>query len=219
MFSPRLSFAIYGQMFLTHLVYLFGENSNDNNWNRVFRLSPSVRYDLGRSFQTNLEAEVLANYTQYDFEGRTQTIRGRSFRQMRLRDSTALAITGTLVLAVQGDLQIFERGSFDWIKFAESPLERTRIEGAEAALTTTAVAGIEFSAGGRLSRAKTYTASASGEMLPATDHTSFGPTARIRLRLSELSDVQFYGWWEHRFENSELVDRVPTLFLTVGVKL
>jgi hypothetical protein len=218
-FNPRLAFAIYGQIFLTHLVYLFGENSNDNNWNRVFRLAPSVRYNLGDDFQNVLEAEVLANYTQYDFEGRTQTIRGRSFRELRIRDSFALALSGTLRLAAQGDLRVSERGSFDWVQFAESPLERTRIEGVEAELVTSSIGGMNFGIGARLSRAKTYTASTRGTLEPSSDRTSVGPTARIEIHLSEHSEILFSGWWEHRFEESELVARVPTMFLTVGMKL
>lgn len=219
-FSPMLDFAIYGQFFLTHLVYLSGRNSNDNNWNRVFRLSPSVSYRLGSSFTNRMEAEVLANYTQYDFEGRTQNIRGRSFRELHLRDSMAIGITPTLMLRGEGDLRISERGSFDWTKFAESPLERTRTEGLAAELTTSAVDGVLFGVGGRLSRVKNYrVAPRSVELIPFSDRTSFGPTARFEARLSEWTEVIFSGWWEHRFEESRLVARLPILFLTVGTKL
>jgi hypothetical protein len=219
-FSPMLDFAIYGQVFLTHLVYLLGQNSNDNNWNRVFRLAPSVDYRLGESFGNYLETEVLANYTQYDFEGRTQSIRGRSFRELHLRDSMSLAISGSLRLVGQGDLRISERGSFNWTEFAESPLERTRTEGLEAELVTGAVEGTLFGVGGRLSRVKNYRVDARTAALePFSDRTSFGPTARFEARLSEWTEVIFSGWWEHRFEESRLVGRTPILFLTVGMKL
>jgi hypothetical protein len=219
-FSPLLDFAIYGQMFLTHLVYLSGQNSNDNNWNRVFRLAPSVDYHLGESFGNYLETEVVANYTEYDFEGRTQTIRGRSFRELHLRDSLSLGITGTLRLMGQGDLRVSERGSFNWSEFAESPLERTRTEGLEAELATTSVEGVLFGVGGRLSRVKSYQADQRTAILePFSDRTSFGPTARFEARLSDRTMVIFSGWWEHRFEESRLVARDPILFLTVGMKL
>ena len=123
------------------------------------------------------------------------------------------------MLAAQGDLRISERGSFDWIQFAESPLERTRIEGIEAELTTSAIDGMNIGAGARLSRAKTYTAASQGTLEPSSDRTSLGPTVRLIIRLSEHSEIQFSGWWEHRFDESTLVARVPTMFLTVGMKL
>lgn len=217
-FSPMLGFAIYGQAFLTHLVYLFGQNSNDNNWNRIFRLAPSVIYRIDRTVNV-LEAEVLANYTEYDFEGRTQNIRGRSFRELRLRDSLVVPL-GDLRLMAQGDLRISERGSFSWRQFAESPIERTRTEGLEAELATNAENAMVFAAGARLSRVKTFRARPRSIVMdPFADRTSFGPTARFEARLSAETEVRFIGWWEHRFEESRLVSRLPILFLTVGLKL
>lgn len=219
-FSPVLGFSIYGQVFLTHLVYLFGQNSNDNNWNRIFRLAPAVHYHLGKDFQNYFEAEVLANYTEYDFEGRTQNIRGRSFRELRIRDSVEIGLTGSLRLMAFGDLRVSERGSFSWSQFAESPIERTRTEGLAAEMFTSAIDGVWFGVGGRLSRVKTFRAVPRSTVLePFSDRTSVGPTARFEARLSERSIVEFTGWWEHRFEESRLVGRLPLLFLTVRMRL
>lgn len=219
-FSPYLDFVIYAQAFLTHLVYLSGRNSNDNNWNRVFRLSPSVNYSPGAWFTNSTGAEVLANYTEYDFEGRTQNIRGRSFRELRLRDSMEAAISGTLRLRAQGDLRIAERGSFSWGQFAESPLERTRTEGVTAELLSGLLRNTWFGVGARLSRVKSSrTDPRTLEMVPFSDRTSFGPTARIETQLSSETDVRLWGWWEHRFEESRLVSRLPIVLLTVEMKL
>ncbi len=219
-FSPYMNFVIYAQAFLTHQVYLSGRNSNDNNWNRVFRLSPSVNYSPGAWFTNSTSAEVLANYTEYDFEGRTQNIRGRSFRELRLRDSMEAVIAGTLRLRAKGDLRIAERGSFSWGQFAESPLERTRTEGVEAELLSSLLRNTTFGVGARLSRIKSFrTDPRTLEMVPFSDRTSFGPTARIETQISSETDVQLSGWWEHRFEESRLVSRVPSLFLTVEMKL
>ncbi len=219
-FGPVLDFSIYGQVFLTHLVYLFGQNSNDNNWNRIFRLAPAVHYRFGERFHNFFEAEVLANYTEYDFEGRTQNIRGRSFRELHLRDSMMATLTKTLGLMVFGDLRISERGTFSWTQFAESPIERTRTEGLGAEMSTSTLDGITFGVGTRLSRVKSYRAVPRSTVLePFSDRTSFGPTARLDLRLSERSAVEFSGWWEHRFEESRLIGRLPILFLTVGMQL
>lgn len=219
-FSPMLSAALYGQVYLTHLVYLFGENSNDNNWNRVFRLAPSVWYSPGASFENFFEAEVLANYTQYDFDEETSaTVRGRSFRSLRLRDSVRFGLTQTLRMAAHGDFQIAERGSFSWIRFTESLLERNRTDVADAELQSLGIEGMIFCVGGRISRVENFRTDPNDILEPYSDQTSIGPTARLELRISERSTVQFNGWWEHRFEGGVHVGTVPTLFMNVAMKL
>jgi hypothetical protein len=218
-FSANLSFSLTGQVFVTHLVYLFGQNSNDNNWNRVFRIFPSVRYELPGVARNRFEAEVLANYTDYDFEGRTQNVRGRSYRELRLRDSLDVTISSTLGLSARGEVRISERGSFSWGRFAESLLERTRTEGLEAEAYSGVVSGMTFAAGGRLARAKSFRVGSTNDLEPYSDITSFGPTARVRADVGERTQVEGSGWWEHRFEESTLVARVPWLFLTISVRL
>lgn len=218
-FSSLLSIEITGQAFLTHLVYLSGQNSNDNNWNRIFRLAPSVSYRLGTIFQNRLEAEVYANYTAYDFEGRTQNIRGRSFREMHLRDSLAIGITPMLTFVTRGDLRISERGSFSWDQFAESTLERTRTEGLDVELFTSRVPGVLFGVGGRFSRVKIFRTSPVGDLVPSSDRVSLGPTTNMIIRLSETTEVICYGWWEHIFDDGQLTSRNPSLYMTVGLRL
>jgi hypothetical protein len=217
-FSPWLSGSVSGQVYLTHLVYLFGQNSNDNNWNRIIRVAPSVVYSPGVGLRNNLDAEVTANYTEYDFQGRSQNVRGRSFRELRLHDSLELLITGTLRLMINGELRIAERGSFSWVPFAESPLERTRTEGLEAEARAIPFTDGIFGAGGRLARVKTFRADPRTKVLePFSDRTSFGPTARCEIRLSPRTEVIFSGWWEHRFEDSRLVSKIPWIWLGVRV--
>jgi hypothetical protein len=218
-FSSYLGFSFVGQIYLTHLVYLSGQNSNDNNWNRVFRLVPSVQYELPGVIRNRFQAEVLANYTDYDFEGRTQNVRGRSFRELRLRDSLDLAITRTLGLNARGELRISERGSFSWDRFSESLIERTRTEGLEAEAVTTAIDGFTFGAGGRLARAKSFRVGSRSELEPFSDIISFGPAARIIATVGERTMLEGSGWWEHRFEETRLVAKVPWLFITVSVHL
>lgn len=218
-FSSLLHLEVYGQVFLNHLVYLFGENSNDNNWNRIFRLAPTVGYVLPDVMANYMTAELVANYTEYDFEGRTQNIRGRSFRELVIRDSLTLHLTRSLGLMASGTMRISERGSFSWKQFAESLLERTRTEGLEAELFSGGDSTFYCGVGGRLSRVKNYRADPRGELLPFSDRTSLGPTARMTLPVSANTRLEMSGWWEHRFENSELMGKTPWLFLTLHLKL
>ncbi len=213
-FSELLRLNVVAQAFLTHLVYLFGENSNDNNWNRIFRFSPTVVYS-GEGFRNNLVTELAANYTEYDFQDRSQTVRGRSFREMRILDSMAIGLTTRTHLRVAGELRIAERGSFNWERFVESPLERTRTEGMESEMFVILDGGLQAGAGGRLARVKIFrTGPGSIDLQPFSDRTSVGPTARIEFRPSSATEVVLSGWWEHRFDDSRLAARLPWLNLS-----
>lgn len=218
-FSSMLHFRVSGQVFLNHLVYLFGENSNDNNWNRIFRLTPVVGYRLEDVMENYVRAELIANYTEYDFSGRTQNIRGRSFRELAIHDSLVLYLSQTLGLMGAGSVRIAERGSFSWEQFAESLLERTRTEGLDVELFSGRDSALLFAVGGKLSRVKTFQADPRGELFPFSDRTSVGPVARLSLPVSDRTRLEASGWWEHRFRDSELIGKTPWLFLTLNLKL
>ena len=218
-FSTFLRAGLTVQTFLTHLVYLSGRFSSDNSWNRIFRFSPSVQFQPGEWLLNDLAAEVSANYTQYDFEEFFQTVRGRSFRELRLRDSLTAQITNSLTLSVSGELRVSERSSFSWAQFAESPLERTRTEGGEAGIETDRYAGITVGVGGKFFRVKTFRSNPQNALEPYSDRVSVGPTVRLVAQLSAASRIELQGWWEHQFSDSKLTGNTPSLFLVAGLQL
>ena len=218
-FSRLLYLELTGQVFLTHLVYLFGENSNDNNWNRVIRLAPSVLYDFPNVLQNRMTAELTANYTEYDFEGRTQNIRGRSFRELAIRDSLVLFLSSKYGLMTTGEVRVGERGSFSWSQFAESLLERTRTELLETELFSGNDSTSQYGIGGKLSRVRTFRANQLAEMVPFSDRMSLGPTARFSLPVTERTRLEATGWWEHQFDDGSLIGKTPWLFLTLDLTL
>lgn len=218
-FSSFLQGGVTVQAFLTHLVYLSGRFSSDNSWNRIFRFAPSVRFRPSKGVRNDVVAEVSANYTEYDFEELFQTVRGRSFRELRLRDSLTAQITSTLLLWVSGELRISERSSFSWAQFAESPLERTRIEGGEAGLATERFSGLQIGIGGKFFRVKSFRSNPQNVLEPYSDRVSLGPTVRVVAELPAGSRIELQGWWEHQFSDSKLTGRTPSLFLVAGLQL
>jgi hypothetical protein len=64
--SSHMLLTLTADLTLFHLVYLRQEQSANNNWNRVIRLSPSVEFVPTSWFRTVARAEVLANYTVSD---------------------------------------------------------------------------------------------------------------------------------------------------------
>ncbi len=218
-FSRLTRLEVAGQVYLTHLVYLFGENSIDNNWNRIIRLTPAVVYEVPESFTNRLTSELIANYTEYDFQGAGDEVRGRSFRELRLRDSMVVLFGRDLGVMARGEVRIAERGSFSWKLFAESLLERSRTELLELELFHGRDTSLLLGLGGKLARVRSFQVGPLGGLFPFSDRTSVGPTVHIVIPAGGSTRVVATGWWEHQFIESELVDRVPWAFLRLELGL
>lgn len=120
-FSPYLSGSIKVEGQLSHLVFLRKERSANNNKNRIIRLNPGIVFDNGRfSFQSNFE--VLANYTVYDFEKLIPGLNGYSFRQISWKDSVCYKFNEQYQVESRVSIRYFyDRSSFNWTDFSESP--------------------------------------------------------------------------------------------------
>lgn len=218
-FSSLTSLELEGQVYLTHLVYLFGENSIDNNWNRILRLAPSVVYEVPDLLTNRMTSELIANYTNYDFQGTDAEIRGRSFRELRLRDSLVVLIGRKVGVMARGEVRIAERGSFSWRDFAESLIERSRTELLEFELFHGRDTATLWGIGGKLARVRSFQTGPRGELEPFSDRTSLGPTAHLVLPTGSSTRLVATGWWEFQFDESQLTNRVPWAFLTLEVGL
>ncbi len=128
-FSNELDVSFAGDLTLSHLVYLKSAQSANNNWNRVIRLSPGVTYIPSERFRTVNQAEVLGNYTVYDFEDQAEFTKSFSFRQASWTDSTTYQVTNLLGFDFVGEVRVYERGILRWSDFKENPqdyfVERT----------------------------------------------------------------------------------------------
>ncbi|MBN2088221.1 hypothetical protein JW964_01340, partial [candidate division KSB1 bacterium] len=80
-FSPTLRLRVDAVVNLHHLVYIFGERSADNNWNRIFRLSPVIECSFHSRVFFQQTFEVLANYVDYDFEFDTGDVKSFIYRK------------------------------------------------------------------------------------------------------------------------------------------
>ena len=120
--SRQLKIELRAGIGLYHLVYIFGQRSADNNWNRVFRLAPAVEVRPGREARLLHRFEVSANYVDYDFEDVLGATRSFVYRRFVMGDSAHVGI-GRLyrVLAVL-QVQLEENGRLYWDTFEERPL-------------------------------------------------------------------------------------------------
>lgn len=120
-FNTGMVLSLLADATLSHLVYLSRFQSANNNWNRIFRLRPRVDYSPAPWLTTVNAAEVLANYTVYDFEEQIAAVRSFSFRQASWSDSTSVKLGPRTEILVLASLRIYERGILKWREFRERP--------------------------------------------------------------------------------------------------
>ena len=125
-FNPHLKLVVHTSVNLYHMVYIFGERSADNNWNRIFRLSPVIEYRPSARFRMKQAFEVLANYVDYDFEDKNVATKSFVFRKFALDDSLQFRATDRLALLVDYRLQLEENGQLSWSDWTERVLATRR---------------------------------------------------------------------------------------------
>ena len=104
---------------LNHIVYLFGERSADNHWNRVFSLSSEIKSNLTPKIKTVQSFGVLANYFDYDFDDRITPIRSLVLRNFRYSQSTIIEMSRNFSFLFSSVIEIEEDGKLNWDKFIE----------------------------------------------------------------------------------------------------
>ena len=213
-FSSRLTLMVAGDVTLSHLVYLKSVQSANNNWNRVIRLSPTVVYAPVEGFRTVNQAEVLGNYTVYDFEDQGALTRSFSFRQASWLDSTSIQMTQLLSANFVGEVRVYERGILMWQDFKERPqnyfVERTYWP----RINYTPLRGLLLGVGFRYFSQDRYQYQNGSRTL---DHRleSSGPTVALEWEGTRFQRVVLEGWNETQRQDGQDVRTIPNLSLKV----
>jgi hypothetical protein len=121
-FSPRLKSQLEMTTGLYHLLYIFGERSADNNWNRIFRLKPQIWFSLFDNLLWNQSFEVLANYVDYDFELEPTDVRSFVYRKFAGDTNLNWRLFKTSAVGLGYRLELEENGKLYWERWAERPL-------------------------------------------------------------------------------------------------
>jgi len=123
-FNNNLSLNFLMGIKLNHLVYIYKERSADNNWNRVFRLKSTIRWNLLERLLFISEYEVLANYYDYDFENLLEGIRSFVFRRFFYRNYVQYRFSQnlSLTLGIRGEIE--EHGKLIWDDFVQNLLNK-----------------------------------------------------------------------------------------------
>jgi hypothetical protein len=124
-FSDLLWMDLEGYVNLFHKMYLFREQSANNNWNRIFKIQSAVSYQY-KNFRNILRTQVLANYTVYDYDYLFSTTRSFIFRRYTVSDSLLTPLTYHSYLGAYFRLELEDRGSFYQEQFAQNLTESSQ---------------------------------------------------------------------------------------------
>jgi hypothetical protein len=183
--------------YVSHVVYLLQERSANNNRNYVLRLAPRTTY-RPRPWLTSVNtAEVLANYTVYDYEQSGSQIKSFSYRQFAWIDSTAFALTQTIGIDLFAYLKVYERGQLDWQEFAERTENTTTDKTLALQVRYAPFSASVFAVGFKFFSQARYVFDAAGKRL-SSYLRSVGPTCMILWNPGSHSQIAFGGWYEHR---------------------
>lgn len=212
-FSPRFQAGLSADLNMRHTVFIFAERSANNTWNRVLRLRPFTELRVGSGLVSHNAAEVVANYTVYDFETATLSQRSFSLRQLTISDSTTLHLGGEFWTEISLHLRFYERGELRWTAFTVRPVqffdERT------LSLSMLRIGrAVRASVGFRLFEQRRY-GYEGREKVRSGLLRSYGPTGSLRLRFSPATDIIAEGWYQLTAENDGPRRTTPNLSLRV----
>jgi hypothetical protein len=216
-----LGFALDGN--LNHIVYLFGNWSGNNRYNRILRFSPTTTYRPTGAISSTNVFEVLANYTVYDYEQVVSDAHSYSYRQFRWMDSSSVEFTTRIGLDFFNDLKLYERGQLRWSDFSErtenSFVDRT----ISSQVRFRPERDLLFAMGLRYFGQSRYTFDTGVKKLDSFIE-SLGPTCLILWDVGVHSRVMFKGWYERRTfsgsqTSSELTRALPNLTMNISINL
>ncbi len=119
-FNSTLRLDLQASVNLYHMVYIFGQRSADNNWNRILLLRPSIEYKPTEKFRLHQSFEVLSNYVDYDFEDPNVQTRSFVFRKFALTDSLEWKVFPRSSFLFDYRLQLEENGQLYWEQWAQN---------------------------------------------------------------------------------------------------
>ena len=214
-FSSHMLLTLTADLTLFHLVYLRQEQSANNNWNRVIRLSPCVEYEPSSWFRTVARAEVLANYTISDYELQSASIRSFSYRQAMWSDSTVLHLSERIECNFSGSLRIFERGTLKWEEFKEKPEEYFIEKSLWPEFIWSSAMGLKVGFGFRYFGQDRYTYQNNQRIFTQGIEAS-GPTVFIEWLGSSTEKITLSGWREEQKNNGTTNATISNLSIQVG---
>ncbi len=199
---------------INNTVYIFKERSANNNILRVLKLITGGDIRL-KYLSSKNSAEVLVNYTVYDFEDLNPNLKSFSFRQLALRDSTTIKLYRTTYFKFLGYMKFSEQGDFQWSKFANNPVRYLDERYAEPTFEYR-YRDLSFSFGLRYFALFTYLFKNDGTKYIQSMYSSTAPLSIIKYSLSNSINLSIKGWYEFINTESNQNQELVNLFIRVN---
>jgi hypothetical protein len=214
--SESLEMNIVAEATLSHIVYLFKERSANNNWNRIFRLSPELTFTPFSRLHVFNAFEVLANYTVFDFELLVPTVKSYLYRQFAFLDSTSYDMSSKIGFDFFFHVRIYERGELRWLEFSERPQQYVREITFSPAIRYMIYGKLVCAVGFRSFAQNRFRYDA-GARISDGNYLSYGPTTSIQLTLSADSRLEIQGWKEFQKQTNTPTREVSNVAMFVKV--
>lgn len=213
--SPILDFEIKGELQMKHFVYLKSQRSALNNWNRILSLSPAVKIN-SEYFSMHPKLELIANYTIYDFEKISPSVKSYSFRQIGYRDSISFKINHKAMITSKILFRYYERGILYWTDFSETPQTSNFEQFSNLLFAYNIMENTRISIGAR------YYNLSQGNMRNTPKNNfiqySYGPEVSVNAEFKKYGSINVSGWYEFRNIN-EKISKFANIFLETKIIL
>ena len=191
--SPFFQAFVNSEATFSHVVYLFAGRSSNNNINRVLRLAAGGYY-TGANVSSLNTFEVSANYTVYDFEDLTSSLRSISFRQFIATDSSRVSLSNRYAFVLNGYIKLSEQADLNWGEFAERPSRYLQEIFAVPKIMLT-YNSAWFGIGLRYFSLNTFKYDELTR-IPNTRYSSYGPLVEIIYNVYGSLNLLIDGWYE-----------------------
>ena len=177
---PGLRAHVTALIDLNHLVYIYGRNSANNRWTRLFLLTSRFVHRPSETVLHVPEFRISANYQAYDFELNPRQVRSTVFRRVTIGDSVAYEFVERWSVSLQADLSREELGRLYWEQFEEERSDRTDVFSSAIEFTRKLTAKSLAGAGLAYSSRKSDRFESGDSPLRVLDIESWGPIARLQ---------------------------------------
>ncbi len=145
--TPRFRISNSAQVIMEHLVYIYGEKSDQNNWNRIFKLSPEISFMPAACVENLARFELVANTTDYDFELDPAFIKSTIYRRYTFSDSVHWRIRRGWNVTVEYALDLEDGGRLLWDDWIQQISEEYRTHRAILRICRETQSGVLFESG------------------------------------------------------------------------
>lgn len=194
LFNPSFKIFTSIEASMNKIVYIFSERSSNNNIQRVIKFTGGGRFSNKLISSAN-SAEVLANYTVFDYEEFNPNFKSYSFRQFIFRDSTKINFAAKYKFHLNVYLKLSEQGDFKWTTFSNKPQRYINEIFAEPKLSYL-MNKFTIAFGTRFFLISTYSFNKGVDKTKLTDYKSVGPILELSYDSSELLEFYLNAWYE-----------------------